>query len=42
MDVSGLGGGGGGGGGGGAVADIPQASTLIGPRLEELMGSFRR
>lgn len=24
-----------------AEADIPQASTLIGPRLEELMGSFR-
>lgn len=25
----------------GAEADIPQASTLIGPRLEKLMGSFR-
>lgn len=24
-----------------AKADIPQASTLIGPRLEKLMGSFR-
>lgn len=24
-----------------AKADIPQASALIGPRLEKLMGSFR-
>lgn len=38
----GGGGGGGGGEGGPCGADIPQASALIGPRLEELMGSFRR
>lgn len=25
----------------GGTADIPQASALIGPRLEKLMGSFR-
>lgn len=25
----------------GSEADIPQASALIGPRLEKLMGSFR-
>lgn len=34
--------GGGGAGGGAAEADIPPASSLIGPLLQELMGSFRR
>lgn len=40
-EKGGGGGGVGGVGGSRAKADIPQASALIGPRLEKLMGSFR-